>query len=108
MPSNRLVVLGVLLLVAVYGLVEAYPLLAGPAIELSAPRSGEATSDPVTVAGRVSRAAALTLDGAPLIPEEDGSFVKLLAFPAGSSILTLSARDRFGRSITLTRTIVVE
>jgi hypothetical protein len=107
MLSSRTPVLAVLALVAAYGLVEAYPLIAGPTIALASPHSEEATSDPVTVAGVVRRATALTLDGAPLIPQQDGSFSRLLAFPAGSSILELTARDRFGRQITITRTIVV-
>jgi hypothetical protein len=107
MRSSR-VVLAVLALLAAYGAIEAYPLLAGPAIVLAAPADGEATSDPVTVAGRVARATAFTLDGVPLIPDENGDFSQVLAFPAGSSILELTARDRFGRTVTLTRTIDVE
>ncbi|MGH7174746.1 MAG: hypothetical protein ACREGR_00070 [Minisyncoccia bacterium] len=107
MRSNQLIVIGVIAIVALYGAIEAYPLIAGPKITLAAPINGEATSDPVTIAGTVYRATALTLDGAALIPDQNGSFSTILAFPAGSDILGLTARDRFGRSITITRTIVV-
>ena len=105
--SNRLIVGVVLLVVAAYGAVEAYPLLAGPSIELMSPANGAVLDDPVLIAGHAYRTTSLMLDGAPLTPDQNGAFRTTLAFPAGTSILTLSARDRFGRSTRLTRTIVV-
>ena len=108
MLSNKLLVGIVLAIVVIYGLVEAYPLLAGPSITLSSPKNGAELTDPVAIAGVAHRAATLTLDGAPLTPDQDGSFSATLAFPSGTSILMLTARDRFGRTITITRTIVVD
>jgi len=108
MLSNKLLVSVVLAIVVVYGLIEAYPLIAGPSITLSSPVNGAELTDPVAIMGIAHRATALTLDGAPLTPDQDGSFSATLAFPAGTSILTLTAHDRFGRTITITRTIVVD
>lgn len=91
-----------------YGLWELHPLLAGPAITLASPANGATVAGGVvTVAGRAARAVALTLDGAPLLPEQNGRFTETLALPPGGSILTLMATDRFGRSVTTTRLIYV-
>ncbi len=91
-----------------YGAVEAYPILAGPSLTLTAPAPFvTATSGLITVTGRAYRAVALTLDGAPVLPDQDGSFSSSLALPSGGSILTLTATDRFGRTITRTREVYV-
>ena len=99
------IVIGVL---ALYGLFEAYPLLRGPTITLATPLDGETIPNGVvTIQGTVARTTALTLNGAPLLPDEKGAFSSTLAYPKGTSILTLAARDRFGRVITTTRTIYI-
>ncbi len=91
-----------------YGAVEAYPILAGPSLTLTSPAPfTTATSGLVTVSGHAYRTVALTLDGAPVLPDQDGSFSSSLALPSGGSILTLTATDRFGRSVTKTRTVYV-
>ena len=61
----------------------------------------------VTVSGKAARAAQLTLDGAPLLHEEDGNFSTTLTFPRGGSVLTFAATDLFGKRVTATRTIFV-
>ena len=97
-----------LLAILAYGAWEAHPLLAGPSLVISSPADGTSSPDGViSIEGSESRATALTLDGAPLLPDEAGHFSAVLAFPAGGSILTFTATDRFGRSITKTRTIYV-
>lgn len=98
----------VLTILVGYGLIEAWPLLAGPALSVESPKDGESfPSGIVTVTGRAARIAMLSLDGAPLIHDEDGSFSTTLTFPRGASILTFVATDRFGRRITTTRSIFV-
>jgi len=97
-----------LFVLASYGFMEAWPLIAGPALSIESPQDG--TPFPggiVTVKGTASRIAMLTLDGAPLLREENGSFGATLTFPRGGSILTFIATDRFGRRITTTRSIFV-
>ena len=91
-----------------YGFVEAWPLLIGPGLTLASPHN--ATSYPgglVTVSGKASRVALLTLDGTQLLRDENGSFSTTLTFPRGTSILTLVATDRFGRHVATTRSIFV-
>lgn len=104
----RPLILATLLLLLGYGLIEARPLLLGPSLSLSSPTPYATSTDgSVTVAGHESRAVALLLNGNPVLPDQDGTFSSTLTLPRGGSILTLAATDRFGRSVTITRTVYV-
>ncbi|MBU6214844.1 hypothetical protein KGM48_03340 [Patescibacteria group bacterium] len=98
----------VLLIGAVYGAIEAWPLIAGPALAVASPLNNAlAPGGIVDIRGTIRRAAELTLNGTPLLHDQNGAFLSTLTFPKGGSILTLRAIDRFGRTITTTRTIFV-
>ena len=100
--------LAVFLILAGYGLREAWPLLAGPALSIESPVNNESSENGiVTIAGKAARAAELTLNDAPVLRKEDGSFSTILTFPRGGSILTFKATDRFGKTVASTRTIFV-
>jgi hypothetical protein len=101
--------LGTVLFVLIsYGLFEAWPLLAGPSLSVTSPQNQATYADGiVTVTGKASRIALLSLDGASVLHDKDGSFSSTLTFPHGESILTFVATDRFGRHITTTRSIFV-
>lgn len=97
-----------LLILAGYGAREAMPLISGPSLTVTSPADGETVKDGiVTISGHEARSVALSLDGAPLLPEQDGSFSSKLAFAAGTSVLTFKATDRFGKSVTVRRLIYV-
>ncbi|HET9641423.1 MAG TPA: hypothetical protein VFP46_01060 [Candidatus Paceibacterota bacterium] len=97
-----------LILLVGYGLVEAWPLIAGPTLVISSPEDDAAFADGIVpVLGQAARAADLTLDGAPLLHDQEGRFSSTLTFPHGTSILTFVAKDRFGRTVTATRHILV-
>ncbi len=94
---------------AIYGGIEAWPIVAGPTLSISAPAQN-ATLPPdgiVTVRGNVARAAKLTLDGTLIDREENGDFSATLTLPRGGAILTMTAADRFGRSVTASRSVFV-
>jgi hypothetical protein len=98
----------VLFVLVGYGLIEAWPLIEGPAITIESPIDHASFEGGiVTVTGHASRIAMLTLDGASLLHDIDGTFSSTLTFPRGASILTFVATDRFGRRITTTRSIYV-
>src|SRR5690349_4302265 len=103
------VIVGVLLAaLLVYGFIEARPLLTGPTLTIDSPTEGETVAGgTLTVSGHVARAVSFTLDGAPVPPDQQRAFSSPLSFPRGTSILTLTAADRFGRQLRLTRTICV-
>lgn len=97
-----------LLALAGYGFMKAWPLMAGPSLFIVSPENNATFPDGiVTISGAASRTAELTLNGGPLLHEEGGAFSTVLTFPPGGSILTFRAADRFGRTITATRTVFV-
>lgn len=98
----------VLLVIAVYGSIEAWPLIMGPSLSIDSPADNASYPDGiVSIRGEAARAAALSLNGAPLLHDQDGGFSSILTFPRGGSILTFVATDRFGRTVTATRSIFV-
>lgn len=102
--------IGAVLLIGVgYGFIEAWPLIAGPSLVITSPLDNATIlGGIVNVTGKAARATELTLNGATVLHDQDGSFSSTLTFPRGGSILTLVATDRFGRKVTATRTIFVK
>jgi len=104
----RYLIAAMLLVLIGYGLVEAWPLLMGPSLSIASPTNHASyPSGIVSIRGEAARAAVLTLNGAPLLRDQDDSFLSTLTFPRGGSILTFMATDRFGRTVTATRAIFV-
>lgn len=104
----RYAIIVVLVLVFLYGLVKALPLLEGPTIMLVSPVDGQTFGDgEVSIRGVARYTDTLTLDGGPLLIDESGNFSTSLLLPHGNAILSLTATDRFGRSRTERRTILV-
>ncbi len=105
---TRTLIFIVLAVFALYGAIEAWPLVAGPSLTITSPADNATIEGGiVTVAGSAARAARLTLDGANVLRDQEGSFSTTLTFPRGGSILTFVATDRFGRTVTATRNIFV-
>lgn len=99
---------GVLSLALLYGLMEAWPLLRGPSLTITSPTDHATVEGGILeVTGRAARVVELTLNGAHLSYDQQGAFSSTLTFPRGGSILTFVATDRFGRTVTMTRSIFV-
>lgn len=104
----RIGIVVALLVLAAYGIKEALPLLSGPSIVITSPADDATIPDGmVAIAGTARYTQNLTLDGGALLIDENGSFSTTLLPPHGSAILTLTARDQFGRTKTEYRTIFV-
>ena len=98
----------VLLIGIVYGGIEAWPLVVGPTLVITSPTNYETfPGGIVEVKGYAARATEFSIDGSPVLHDQDGSFSSTFTFPRGGSILTFVATDRFGRKVTATRTIFV-
>ncbi|MEK7126285.1 MAG: hypothetical protein AAB517_00690 [Patescibacteria group bacterium] len=105
---TRYLIGAVLFILAGYGITEAWPLLAGPSIFIASPADNVLYPDGiVVVSGNTKRASAVTLNGEPLFRDQNGDFSSTLTFPRGGSILTFTATDRFGKTVTETRSIFV-
>ncbi len=102
------VLAAVLMSIIVYGLVKVWPLITGPSLAIMSPINyASYPAGIVSISGVAKRAAELTINGAPVLRAEDGSFTTILTFPLGGSILTFTAIDRFGKTVTETRNIFV-
>lgn len=105
---TRHLILLVLVVLFGYGSIEAWPLLAGPSLSIVSPEQNASYPDGIVhIRGNAARAAQLTLNGATVLRDQNGSFSSTLTFPRGGSILTFVATDRFGRAVTATRSIFV-
>lgn len=100
---------GIVLLVLIgYGLVKAFPLLRGPHLSIDSPSSYTSSPDGfITISGVAHNTEAVFLNGGLLLIDPEGRFEKRLLLPSGGAILTLTATDRFGRSVTEERTVYI-
>ena len=101
----RFAIAGVLIILSIYGLVKALPLILGPEIRVD-PITVNADDGFMTLSGRSLHTETLTLDGSTLLIDESGHFSKTLALPHGGVTITLRANDRFGRATSITKEIV--
>lgn len=84
--------------IALYSLFEARFLILGPHIDIQTPLHGETLGSPVvTASGNASNIAFLSLNDRQIYTNGDGSWSEKLIAPKGVSIITVRARDRFGR-----------
>ena len=95
---KRLAVVLVVLVVLLYGLFEARRLIEGPRISIDTPKDGSATSSAlVIVSGTARNISFLTINDGPAYTDEQGKFVFYFSPPAGYTVVTVAATDRFGR-----------
>lgn len=78
-----------------------------PPLTVEAPRNGVVASDEVTVTGKTSPYATVTINNAPVSLENDGSFRKRLSLFSGRTTITVKVKNRFGRETTETRVVEV-
>lgn len=105
---TRYFIFSVIIIIVGYGLVEAWPAIAGPTIAITSPANYTTfPSGIVTVSGKVARATDLAINGANILHQENGDFLSTITLPRGGSILTLVATDRFGKRVTATRNVFV-
>ncbi len=84
-----------------YGVFEARKILAGPELTLTSPEEGSATSSPlVTIAGTAQNIAFLSINNKQAYTNVHGQFLETLSPPPGYTVITVSAKDRFGREVT--------
>ena len=105
---KRALIVFIVLVVMSYGLFEARKLLEGPEITIESPADGSATSTTaVTVVGTAQNISFLTINDAPSYTDEAGKFVYRFSPPAGYTVVTVAAVDRFGRRASKTITFNV-
>lgn len=99
-----LTILGILIVVG-YSFFALKDVLRGPRIDIATPQSGYATTTQmIAVAGKVLRGNLFFINNATTTIDLDGNFNEQLLLSSGYNIMTLKARDRYGR----TRSEVIE
>lgn len=96
--------IGVVLLAAstlgIYAYFQSREYLRGPVITILEPINGSAsTSSVATLVGTAHNAAFLTLNGKQIFTDERGRFRERLLLHEGYTIMTVAARDRFGKAV---------
>ncbi|MBI4086838.1 hypothetical protein HY416_02545 [Candidatus Kaiserbacteria bacterium] len=88
-----------------YIVFQAWPLITGPALTLDpmpVAQSGRVT----TVSGTARNVTTITLNDRPIFTDDEGHFQEALVLENGYTILTLRAKDRYGRKKTLEQALV--
>jgi len=91
-----------------YGHFQARSFIAGPQIELQDPTATLQTTQTVSVRGHAYNVTELQLNGKMIHSNEDGYFDESLVLPDGYTIMTLHAKDRYGRTTVLSRPLIYE
>ncbi len=107
---QRLVLIVLACCVAAYGAYEARFLVAGPSVVIDTPTTGSATSSArVMISGSASHIAFLSINDVQAFTDTSGHFSKEVSLPPGHAVITVAAKDRFGRSVSrITRVTVLD
>lgn len=82
-----------------YGLYEAQKLVTGPSIALAYPLDGATVSESlVSVSGVAKNITDISLNDKKIYVDEKGNFNEQLLLSYGYNILSVKARDKFGRT----------
>lgn len=93
-----LTILGILIVVG-YSFFALKDVLRGPRIDIETPQSGYSTTTPmIGVSGRVFRGNLFFINNATTTIDLEGNFSEQLLLSSGYNIMTLEARDRYGRT----------
>ena len=96
-PKSALIITLFLLLIT-YSLFQARFLILGPQVWITSPRDGSVVENPlIIIEGRAKNAAWISLNDRQIFTNENGVWEEKLLVSDGPSIMTVKARDRFGR-----------
>lgn len=96
-------------LLIVYSLYQARFLILGPQIWIDNPQDGRTVESSLVVAeGRSSNIAWISLNDRQIFTDEEGRWSEKLIVSSGISIMTVKARDRFGREVQKSVQIVLK
>lgn len=88
----------VVALIGGYAVFRAKTFAEGPTIEILEPKNGRAVYQPLTiVSGIAKNISFLNLNGAQIFTDETGKFSEKILLSYGYNVITLEAKDRFGR-----------
>jgi len=93
------IALGVIVLIVGYAAFKAKSLVEGPDIGIISPLNGATSTESlVELSGFAHNISFLTLNGDKIYTNEAGAFKEKILLSYGYNIMTLEAKDRFGRT----------
>lgn len=88
------------LIIALYALSRSLNYIHGPQIEIFQPLNGSAiSSTTATIIGKALRINSLSLNGKTVFIDESGNFQETILIFPGVNMITLTAKDQFGRTV---------
>jgi hypothetical protein len=91
-----------------YILFQSRLLLGGPRLTIDPPPPAVIEGPTVTIAGLAENIVSITINDRPILTDERGYFKEDVHVPTGYTIVTVEARDRFGRTSTYTHDVVAQ
>ncbi|MEI6528480.1 MAG: hypothetical protein WCO10_02290 [bacterium] len=83
-----------------YGIYEAWNLMTGPTIDISSPQNGITVSESlISIAGVARNINEIKMNDRPISIDEQGNFSEEMLLSYGYNIITLRAKDRFGKEV---------
>lgn len=82
---------------------QARYFIEGPRVALESPTSVQQNSRIISITGSADNITEITLNGRKIYTDEDGNFLEPLVLENGYTIMTIVAKDRFGRLTTLSK-----
>jgi len=96
-PKYGFLIILFILLIA-YSLYQARFLILGPQVWITNPQDGQTVENPIVIMeGRAKNIAWISLNDRQIFTDEGGKWGEKLIVSSGTSIMTVKARDRFGR-----------
>lgn len=89
------------LIIGSYAVWKGFDYISGPKINVFTPPNGYATtSEVIKIYGQIERVSDLKINGHTVLVDVDGNFSDFIALFPGINFTNLTAKDRFGRSVT--------
>jgi hypothetical protein len=87
------------LIIGGYSYFQARKLIGGPQIVIESPQNGSTVTESfIEVKGKANNIKEISLDDRPIFIDEEGNFSEKLLLPPGLVIISMKAKDRFGRT----------
>lgn len=106
--QSLVVICGILLALFVYLGFQYRSMFLSPALSISSPKQNAEIKGDVTVKGKTDPGATILINNESVILNEQGEFTKNITFFPGKSLITVKAKNRFGRETELQRSIGVK
>lgn len=82
---------------------QARYFIEGPRVALESPTAVQQNSRIISITGSAENITDITLNGRQIYTDEEGNFLEPLVLENGYTIMTIVAKDRFGRLTTLSK-----